>query len=201
MRNKVFIVVICFLLISYAKGFCFELKDKGSEQIVDYQKYGEFKNTGTFEYEYIVKDAIGLAKAQGIGIDPNEEVFSDSRYLELKQAGKLRGDEWKRIDTDNPELDFYKWASEKDIDPGIRLLFTARAFENAGLYEQAIKAYYAMILLYPNSFSWNRDRTWTWLVAKAAWDSLINIIRMHPEINLEIKDTFIKSETGNRWKP
>jgi len=200
-NKKIICFLICLIFFSFFNGFCFPIKDKGTETIVDYQKYGKFKNIGTPEYEYIIEDPQGLAAAQGLGIYPNEEVFNDLRYLELKKQGKLKGDKWKYINSNDPERDFYKWASARKTDPAIKLFFIARALENAGLYEHAIKAYYAVMILYPNSFSWNRTNTWTWLIAISAWDSMINIIRMYPEINLDIEGTFIKAKRAIKGNP
>ena len=36
----------------------FELLDPGTEDIVDYAKYGEFRNVGTREYQYVIAPAV-----------------------------------------------------------------------------------------------------------------------------------------------
>ncbi|MBU1125575.1 MAG: hypothetical protein KKC84_06095, partial [Candidatus Omnitrophica bacterium] len=41
------------------------LYDPGTEEIVEYDKYGEFKNIGTKEYQYLITDQAGLIAAVG----------------------------------------------------------------------------------------------------------------------------------------
>ncbi|MFA5198914.1 MAG: hypothetical protein WC432_05175, partial [Candidatus Omnitrophota bacterium] len=47
------------------------LADPGTEEFVDYAKYGKFENVGTRDYRYIITDQEGLIKAVGEGIYPN----------------------------------------------------------------------------------------------------------------------------------
>ncbi|MEW6076002.1 MAG: tetratricopeptide repeat protein, partial [Candidatus Omnitrophota bacterium] len=47
------------------------LYDSGTEDFVDYARYGTFENIGTKEYRYIIKDQEGLMAAVGEGIYPN----------------------------------------------------------------------------------------------------------------------------------
>ena len=71
------------------------LFDPGTEDFVDYAKYGEFKNIGTKDYQYLITDQQGLMAAVGEGIYPNTS--SVRRDPELKKALKdkrLEGDIW-----------------------------------------------------------------------------------------------------------
>ena len=40
----------------------FSLYDKGTESIVDYNKYGVFENEGTVDFKYRIKDRKGLPR-------------------------------------------------------------------------------------------------------------------------------------------
>src|SRR5437016_2589927 len=49
----------------------FAIKYPGSEYLIDYEKYGEFKGVGTSEFQYVIKNHPMLIKASGEGIYPN----------------------------------------------------------------------------------------------------------------------------------
>src|SRR3989338_3337955 len=68
------------------------LFDPGTEEIVDYAKYGEFKGIGTENYKYTIKDRKGLTAAVGEGIYPSTSVTKDPGYREAQGSGKLVGD-------------------------------------------------------------------------------------------------------------
>jgi hypothetical protein len=179
----------------------FILSDPGTENIVDYEKYGVFEGIGTYEYRYRITDKAGLAKASGSGIDPNYSVSSEPAYPGLKSAKRLTGNVWTRVGTRDPAADFFVWAMARREDPGVRLFFTARALEKCGYPLHALKAYRAAMLLYPTSFCWNREGTWTWLIAPAAWDSMVNLVRMHPELELKLDGTFVAAESAIGQEP
>lgn len=174
----------------------FPLADPGNENVVEYDRYGAFNGVGTFDYKYTIISPEGLAKASGEGIDPNESVKKDPAYARLEKEGKLKGDIWTHIDTGDPQADFFVWATAPKIDPGLRLLFTGKALEAGGQYVHALKAYRAAMLLHPNTFVWNRKKTWTWLIGPAAWSSIINLTRLHPELGLRLKGAFIRAQTS-----
>jgi hypothetical protein len=55
---------IITFLVSPACSYPAEPKplfDPGTEEIIDYTKYGEFSNVGTESYKYTIKDRKGLA--------------------------------------------------------------------------------------------------------------------------------------------
>jgi len=88
------------------------IKDKGTEEIIDYTKYGEFVGVGTEDYAYKIKDPKGLSAAIGEGVYPNAAaVFKDPRYRELRGEGRLKGKHWDFINTDDLEASYYKWIS------------------------------------------------------------------------------------------
>ena len=174
----------------------FELFDSGTKKVIQYEKYGEFTGIGTFDYKYTIKDINGLAKASGEGIDPNTSVKNDPAYSKFRKKRRPKGLRWKHVGTDDPEDDFFIWATARKEDPGVRLLFTARALEAGRLYNHALKAYRAAMILYPDSMCWNRELTWTWLVAPNAWSGIINLTRMHPELELKLVDAYVKTEAA-----
>lgn len=192
--SKIVILTLCYSL--FASGTVFALFDEGSERTVDYAKYGKTSGAGTFDYKYEITDREGLAKASGEGIDPSISVTRDPLYAELKKAGKLKGRCWDHIGTGDPDADFFVWATSYNESPGVRLFFTGKALEAGGHYLHAIKAYYAAMVLYPTAYAWNRDRSWTWLVGPAAWNTIINLTRMHPELELKLTGAYVLGQGG-----
>lgn len=179
----------------------FRLRDPGTEKVVDYKKYGYFSGIGTFEYLYTITDEAGLAKASGEGIDPNMTARRDPACRKILSRLKNK-DPWKYIGTADPQADFCVWATtRKKLDPGIKLFFTAKALQAAGLYDHALKAYYAVMILYPRAFCWNKTKTWTWLVAPKAWDAVVNLTRMHPEVGVRLRGAFIGTEAAIDGNP
>ncbi|MDD4202261.1 MAG: hypothetical protein PHQ52_02215 [Candidatus Omnitrophica bacterium] len=203
MIKKLYFVIICIFLFDFdiATAQDLELYDKGTEKSVSYEKYGEFLNVGTYEYSYNITDEKGLSMAQGEGIDPNKSFLNDPEYLKLASEKKISKDIWSRVNTNEPIIDFYSWVAYDKIEPGIRLYFTGQALENAGLWLHAVKAYRASMIMYPNTFCWNRSHSWTWLIAPASWSKIINITRMHPELELRLDGAFIKTEAAIKGKP
>lgn len=179
----------------------FELADPGTEKVIDYEKYGKFEGIGTYDYKYKITDAAGLARASGSGIDPNKMISREPAYAKLKASKRLTGNIWTRVGTIDPAADFFVWALASHENPGLRLFFTAKALERCGYPLHALKAYRAAIILYPSSFCWNRDGTWTWLIAPAAWDSMVNLVRMHPELNLKIEGTYVATQSAIGGEP
>lgn len=172
----------------------FKLAECGTEKIVKYEKYGEFENVGTFDYRFVIKDEKGLARAVGEGIFPNlESVIKDKLYKKLRKEGRLKGSHWDHVATSDSAADFFVWATANE-NPGVKLFFTAKALENAGLYLQAIKAYRAAMIFFPRSMCWSREGLWAWFIAPAAWSAIINLTRMHPELEMELVDAYVKIE-------
>ncbi len=155
---------------------------------MDYEKYGEFKNVGTYQFKYVIKDRAGLAKASGEGIEPSNTVTQNPRLKEIREANRIKPNVWAHVNSGDPEADYFAWASCMTQDPAEKLLFTGHALEKAGLYSHALKAFRAAIILHPTSYSWETHKLFTWLVAPAAWGSIINLQRHHPEVGWKLVD-------------
>ena len=152
MKNKLYLSVLTISLIVFFGSFViasgkkveklpekkeadyFKIYTPGTEDVVDYAKYGEFKNVGTNKYKYVPSDFKALKEASGEGIYPNlDSVYKSPRYKELMRDKKLEGDKWTYVNTRNTELNYYKWATAQE-DPGVRQYYIALALENAGNY-------------------------------------------------------------------
>jgi len=191
------------LLMTYSLVFTFELYDWGKEEIVDYTKYGYFVSTGTRYYRYIITDKKGLAEAVGEGIFPNERVYENPRYIELEEKGKLKGSHWDFVNIDDYELSFYKWATAKE-DPAVKLFYTALALEKAArasdppnykLLKHAIKAYYAIVVHFPNAVSWTYWNT-PWYVGPVAIDKILFLTRKYPQLQISLVGAEIIIDNG-----
>ncbi|MFC1623696.1 glycoside hydrolase family 2 TIM barrel-domain containing protein [Candidatus Omnitrophota bacterium] len=171
------------------------LYDPGKEYVVDYGKYGYFKGAGTDKYRYVVKDPEGLAEATGEGIYPNTSgVIWDPRYQIVKEKGRLEGNHWDFVNTDDLEANFYKWAQAPEAK-GVKLFYTALALERSGLIRHAIKAYYAIVVHFPKSVGWTYFHT-PWYIAQVAIDRIDYLLRYHPELNLELRGAKVFVENG-----
>jgi hypothetical protein len=189
----------CIAVVVYASEPAFPLLDPGTEDIVDYEKYGEFRNVGTREYFYQIKDVNGLARASGEGIDPCRSLTNNPAYQAALKAGKLtKGDYWKHVNTSNPQLDFFVWSAAPE-EPGVRLLFVGKALEKAGHLMHALKAYRASMVLYPDSAAWSSGGEFQWSSAEASWNAIQALLRKHPELGLRLvgADVTCRVENGN----
>jgi tetratricopeptide (TPR) repeat protein len=156
----------------------------GEEAIVDYQKYGMFTGVGTKEYKYRVGNPNALAIAIGEGIYPNTgDVLKNPRYKEAYKEGRLNGTHWDFVNTPDLEAAYFKWATAGEA-PGVKLFYTGLVFEKAKMYLQAVKAYYALVVHFPDTVGWTYWHT-TWFPAQAAVAKIKNILRLHPELGLD----------------
>ena len=191
------LVALLFLAAGSAVGApLFKLYDPGTEDIVDYEKYGEFLNLGTKDFRYVIKDRDGLARASGEGIDPSLTITNNPEYRKALKANKLKGDWWKNVGTSNPQLDYFVWAHAPE-DPGVRLLYVGKAMERGGYLMHALKAYRAAMILYPDSACWSSGSEFQWDVATAAWNAIQNLLRKHPELNLRLVDADVVSRADS----
>ncbi|MFA4991176.1 MAG: glycoside hydrolase family 2 TIM barrel-domain containing protein [Candidatus Omnitrophota bacterium] len=171
------------------------LYEPGKEEIVNYRKYGCFKDAGTDRYKYAVKDQEGLAQATGEGIYPNtSSVNWDPLYLKAKQEGRLEGNHWDFVNTDDLEANFYKWANASEPQ-GVRMFYTGLMLERSGLLTHAIKTYYAIVAHFPKSVGWTYFRT-PWYIAQVAMDRIDYLTRHHPELKMELRGARIIVENG-----
>lgn len=175
----------------------FQLSDPGTERIVNYERYGTFVDVGTAHYHYEVTDWQGLAAAAGEGVYPNEGgLLKDPAYKQAKASGKLEGSHWDFTFLDDKQLSFFKWAgSEEEV--GVKQFYTALTLERAGLLAQAVKAYYAVIVHFPTSIGWTAFNPPTpWYVGKVAADKIDAIVRLHPELGMQLAGARIDVQNG-----
>ncbi|MFH1478645.1 MAG: glycoside hydrolase family 2 TIM barrel-domain containing protein [Candidatus Omnitrophota bacterium] len=171
------------------------LYDAGKEEMIDYEKYGEFKNVGKYNYKYVVNDQEGLSQAAGEGVYPNTSSINwDQNYIRVKKEGKLKGNHWDFINTDDLEANFYKWSTAPE-PTGVKLFYAAIALERSGLLKHAIKTYYSIAVHFPKSVGWTYFRT-PWYIAQVALDRIDYILRNNPELGMELKDAGIYIENG-----
>ena len=93
-----------------------KLAAPGTEQVVDYLRYGKFVNVGTPEYRYQIDDPVRLNTAVGEGIHPNlSAVRKNPRYKQAQKEGRLEGLHWDFVYSDDLEAAFFKWANENPL--------------------------------------------------------------------------------------
>lgn len=199
MKNNRFLITICFSILFFNLHTVLpaspELSNPGTEKIVEYEKYGRFENPGTLKYKYKIMDQPGLAAAIGEGIFPDTtSVFKDPEYLKALRTRKLEGNQWDFINTDDHMTNFYKWATINE-DPGVKLYYTALALEKAGEYEHALKAYYAVIVMFPRAVGWTYWHTPLYM-SKLAYDRIDMLLRKHPELGMKMKNTKVDIING-----
>ncbi|MBL7084952.1 MAG: hypothetical protein ISS43_02450 [Candidatus Omnitrophica bacterium] len=167
------------------------LFDSGLKGIIDYTKYGTFENVGTKDYRYNVTDQAGLAAACGEGVYPNtSSARKNPAYLALKGTDRLKGDHWDFLYTDDMQANFFKWnlASEP---PGVRQFYVGFILERAGLLEQAVRAYYAIVVHFPGAIGWTYWHT-PWYIGPVAISKIHSILREHPELGMKLEGARIK---------
>ena len=204
MKNRGYLSIFVFSLILFVSSALFvldqvygkntkkvfKIETPGTEEYVDYSKYGKFVGLGTAKYKYITEDHKGLKEASGEGIYPNiADAYKSSRYKELLKAKKLEGDKWDFINTTNFELNYYKWATTQEA-PGLKQYYIAVALENAGNYARAIKAYYSILVFFPDAKGISFWRT-AWYVAPVALERIKYLTREHPELGIKLVDAEI----------
>ena len=171
------------------------LNDPGKEEIVSYEKYGEFTGVGTKDYKYVVKSQDGLSEAVGEGIYPNTtSVRWDPAYQEVKKEKRLEGSHWDFVHSPDLEAAFFKWALAPE-PPGIRLYYTGLILEKAGLIKHAIKAYYAVVVHFPHTVGWTYWHT-PWYVGQAAIYKIQYLCKKYPQVNMKLEDAAIRVEDG-----
>ncbi|MBN1270545.1 MAG: hypothetical protein JXB04_13225 [Kiritimatiellae bacterium] len=189
------VAVVGVALTGLAQEPRFPLVDPGTEDVVDYEKYGEFTGAGTPDFQYVIKDREGLAKASGEGIDPNRSVYSNPAYKEAKAKGLISKDWWAHVSSPDPQLDFFVWCDALE-DPGVRQFFVGKVLARAGHYHHALKAYRAAMILYPDAACESASGEFAWSVADAAWNQIMNLTRVHPELGVKLVGANVTVVTG-----
>ncbi len=175
----------------------FQLADPGTEQVVDYDRYGSFVDAGTSAYRYEVRDWEGLAAAAGEGVYPNEGgLMRDPAYQAAQRSGKLEGSHWDFTWHEDPQRAFFKWAGT-DEESGVKQFFIALTLERAGLFHQAVKAYEAVLVHFPTSIGWTAfDPPTPWYVGVVARDKIDALARLHPELGLRLEGASLVVRNG-----
>jgi len=188
-KRVVFLLLIGGVLtaarIARAEG-SFTLYDPGTEAVVDYEKYGVFTNVGTAQFRYLIRDREGLSRAVGEGIYPNvTALLKDPAFVQARYNGNLEGPVWNYVNTEDSQLNFFKWASSHE-PLGTRQFYTGEMLERAGLLTQAIKAYYACVVNDPKAIGSTFWKT-PWYVGPTALDRVAYLTREHPELGMYLK--------------
>ncbi len=171
------------------------LSDSGKEEIVNYEKYGEFKNAGTKDYKYIVVDQEGLIQAVGEGVYPNTSSIKwDPEFKKAKEQKRLLGSHWDFMHSPDLEAAFLKWQTAPE-PTGVKLFYTALMLEKSGLVKQAIKCYYAILVHFPGSYGWTYWHT-PWYLAQAAISKINFLLRQNPQLGYKLADAYVRIENG-----
>jgi beta-glucuronidase len=171
------------------------LYDKGKEDFVDYTNYGEFKNIGTKDYRYIMKDQDGLSQAVGEGIYPNtNSVRWDPEYKKAQEAKRLEGSHWDFVHSADLEAAFLKWAMASEPQ-GVRLFYTGLILEKSGLIKHALKCYYAIVVHFPGSYGWTYWHT-PWYVGQTAIAKINFLLKRNPSLGYKLVDADIRIING-----
>ncbi len=171
------------------------LADSGNEDFVDYPKYGEFKNIGTKDYQYLVTDQEGLIAAVGEGIYPNNSaVRKDPIFKAVIKDKRLEGDAWDFLYSPDLEAAFVKWTTSSEPQ-GVRLYCTGLILEKAGLITQALKCYYAIVVNFPGSYGWTYWHT-PWYVGQAAIGKINFLLRRNPQLGYKLEGAKIDILNG-----
>ncbi len=172
-----------------------KLTNLGTEQVVNYKKYGKFLNAGKKDYRYEITDPAGLVAAVGQGVYPNTASIARTEgYKKAKSEGRLEGSIWDCLYSDDLEASFYKWVSCSE-PWGVKLYYIGLLFERAKMYQQAVKAYYAIVVHFPGAVGWTYWHT-PWYPGQAAIAKIRFILRHHPELLLRLKGAKIRIVNG-----
>lgn len=171
------------------------LYEPGTEDIVAYEKYGEFKDAGTDQYRYLIKNQEGLSAAVGEGIFPNTtSVRWDPRYVEAKAEHRLKGSHWDILRSPDLEAAFLRWAFFPE-PKGVSMFYIGTLLERAGLCQHAVKAYYSILVHFPTSVGWTYWGT-PWYVGQAAIAKIKYICRNNPQLRMKLVGAKISVQNG-----
>ncbi|MEW6101303.1 MAG: glycoside hydrolase family 2 TIM barrel-domain containing protein [Candidatus Omnitrophota bacterium] len=171
------------------------LYDPGKEEVVNYEKYGEFKDIGSKDYKYIVKDQEGLIAAAGEGIYPNtSSVRWDPEFKKAQKEKRLDGEHWDFVNSPDLEASFLKWALAPEPQ-GVKLFYTALMLEKSGLISHALKCYYAILVHFPGSYGWTYWHT-PWYVGQAAIGKINYLLSRNPQLGYKLVAADVKIING-----
>ncbi len=179
----------------------FVLASPGSPGPVDYESYGAFSGVGTNGYAYRVLDEAGLARAAGEGVYPNRSHADDPQFRYFVSAQGEHFNIWDFRSSRFPQNDFYAWCLAGDQDEGTKLFHIGEALRRAGLLNEALKAYHALVVHFPRTVIWSADGAWYWYPAPEAIARLRKICAEHPELGLRYEEGFVEIERSPENKP
>ncbi len=179
-----FCIFLCSLGLNLVNAF---VKDLGSDDIIDYGKYGYFENLGKENYKYVLLDRRGLGELQGEGIYPNVwSIYSNPNFVKARREDLLSGHRWTFLNTDL-KLAYYEWVISDFEKPGLKQFFIAEIFFRAGYLKQALKAYYSVLVFFPTTI----DKAYfgrLWYVAETALDRIYFLLDRHKELKWKLVD-------------
>jgi beta-glucuronidase len=171
------------------------LFDSGAEDVVNYEKYGQFQNIGTKDYKYIITDQEGLIKAVGEGVYPNNSVVKrDPIFKQVIKDRRLEGEVWDFLYSPDLQAAFVKWTTSSEPQ-GTRLYGTGLVLEKAGLINQAIKCYYSIVVNFPASYGWTYWHT-PWYVGQAAIAKINFLLKRNPQLGYKLEGAKIDIING-----
>ncbi|MBF0384511.1 MAG: hypothetical protein HQL27_01440 [Candidatus Omnitrophica bacterium] len=171
------------------------LSAPGKEKVIDYTKYGKFKDVGKPTYKYSIADVDGLSAAVGEGIYPNtSDVYNNPRYKEVKASGRMEGSHWDFVRSPDLEAAYFKWSTAPE-PWGVKLFYLGLIFEKAQMWHEALKSYHSIIVHFPKTVAWTYWQT-PWYPGQAAIAKIRHILRIHPELGLAEKWMKIDVKNG-----
>lgn len=176
----------------------FAIHDTGTEFPVQFEKYGTMSGVGTKNYKYKPTDRSALIKAMGAGLYPNPStILNDPGFKKWRSANPGNVNPWDHVNTGQPQADFYAWTQGRDVGPGVKLFFTAEALAEAGHYKQALKAYHAVVVLFPGEPCWSADHSFVWYVGPTALGKIETITKHQSEVGYRLKGAICTIENGS----
>lgn len=202
-KNRTLFSLIFFFGLS-SLGFsasgdqpAFPIKDTGASFPVNYEKYGNFSGRGTNNFKYKIVNRMGLAKAVGAGLYPNNfSLSADPTYIAWTRKNRTDYNPWDFLQSGNPQNDFYVWVTAQDVGPATKLLYLGQALADGGHYTQALKAYYAILVHFPRESCPSTDHSYVWYVADQALSRIDSILTRHPEIEYRLEGAKFKVKNG-----
>jgi beta-glucuronidase len=194
-------------ILAYSPPEPFKIYDTGTEEWIDYEKYGTFSGLGTETYEYTPRSLEVLAAASGEGIYPNSESVLRSpglaEYLRIKKikVPRFKSPKYNKVKPDDYQGNFYRWSLFDEINGGVTFFLAADALEKSGNFKHAVKAYYACLVFFPRAFEYTQWQT-PWYIAPACVARIRHLTREHPEIGVKLEgcDIIIKNVFDNDVK-
>lgn len=172
----------------------FPIRYPGSEFLVDYERYGEFRGEGTTDYQYVIGNHLMLIKASGEGIYPNIDWVKRDPLWEKADVKPGHLTHWK--DEKDPARKFFMWTQAWE-EWGVRQFFTGVTLAENGHLLQAIKAFHATIVHFPRSASFSQDGKYVWYVAPAARQQIEILLTKNPQLGLKFTGFEFEVKNGD----